>query len=119
MGVEVGHQGEDVGVTEVDVGLAAEEGAHAGPGCGVLQGDVLVDPHPSAGVNHSKAWSYDIGPAESTGAPHWRQLNMCSPTCCGAAPARGRGQLSAQDWGSGPTENGAGTHYRKLASVIV
>ena len=53
LGVEVGHQGEDVGVAEVDVGVAAEEGTHAGPGCGVLQGDVLVDLHPSAGVEHT------------------------------------------------------------------
>ena len=72
-------------------------------------------------TNHLKAWSYDIGPAESTGAPHCRRLNIHSPTCCGAAPARGRDQLSAKDWGSGPTEKGAGTHYiyRKLASVMV
>ena len=36
VGVEVACRGEDVGIAEVDVGVAAVEGAHGGSRCGVL-----------------------------------------------------------------------------------
>ena len=56
VGVEVAHRGEGVGIAEVDVGVAAVEGTHGGPGRGVLRGDVVVDPHPPAWVELTVWW---------------------------------------------------------------